>query len=68
MNDIEIKCKECSIYFYWTVKEQEWMKECFDKQTANPYNGSIIKKITAPVRCHDCRIKRKSFFNQKSKE
>lgn len=48
MQDIKIVCKDCGKEFTFTVGEQEFYKE---------------KGFSNPVRCKDCRKKRKAEKN-----
>lgn len=52
MQDITIVCKDCGQEFVWTVGEQKFYKE---KGLEN-----------SPVRCKDCRNKKRANFENKS--
>jgi DNA-directed RNA polymerase subunit RPC12/RpoP len=51
VEDITLKCKDCGADFVWTVGEQEFYQQ---KGLEHP-----------PVRCKDCRGKRKSMMNNR---
>lgn len=66
MVDKYFVCVDCNNEFCWTSGEQEFLQECFEKQTVNPMNGSVVKEVVPPKRCIECRIKRKeSYANYK---
>lgn len=48
MQDIKIVCKDCGNEFTFTAREQEFYKE---------------KGFSNPVRCKECREKRKALKN-----
>ena len=50
--DKTIICKDCGKEFTFTVREQEFYAE---------------KGFTEPVRCKECRIKKKNLQNNNSK-
>lgn len=54
MQDITIVCKDCGQEFVWTVGEQKFFKE---KGLEN-----------RPVRCKDCRNKKRTKFENNSNE
>jgi hypothetical protein len=60
--DMEVECKECKIVFIVTAGEQEFLNKCFLEQSENPINHSVIKEVSYPKRCKECRNKRKAFF------
>ncbi len=61
-------CKDCQEEFCWQAKDQRFITQCVENQTPHPVTGKIIEKVTAPVRCFECRNKRKEFFNKQNKK
>ena len=43
-SDIEIKCKECGQWFFWTAGERRFYAK---------------KRLSRPVRCQECREKKR---------
>lgn len=65
MVDSYIVCKDCLKEFVWRKVDKEFLQKCIDEQTPHPTTGNIITELKAPVRCVDCRKKRKEFFSGK---
>lgn len=57
-DDKEIRC-DCGDKFTWTKGEQKFMNTLLQQ--------SKIKKVVAPVRCPDCRRKKREYFGDENK-
>jgi len=56
MQDLQVKCKDCTSMFAITVGEQEFYK------TRTSPDGQAM---SLPKRCKDCRMKKKEKYAQK---
>lgn len=68
LTDSYVCCKDCNQEFCVTKGEKQFLKELVEKQTprndedGNPIEGSEMKIFTLPIRCKECRRKRKAYF------
>ena len=66
--DSYVVCKDCQKEFCITKGEKEFLKGLFENKTpkndeyGNPIEGSEIKEYKLPIRCKECRRKRKQYF------
>jgi len=65
LSDLEIECEMCSVFFVWTIESQVKQRNFLKEGKILNRFGQPRKGIIAPLRCWDCRQKRKAQFEAK---